>query len=306
MLGLNAQLLGLEVNLNRVNLVNATLALRLALDPVSELVVDGVTTLAVVVVIAKAKLLLEITGKLSLAGLDSFLAHIHCPFVVLDFDCEILSGVSLQLVELAVATSIAVLVLQFIGAVLGAVFGATSSTILVGSTILLGLLGSPALSLVFLVLLAGLVLENITTKLEAKINSSALTTSLAIKKNAIILNFDIGFGVLAALAEYKLVDEAIEMILKLASLVGTIDDPTIILGVMVGHGTQLEAEVLDDERGRSGKRSTNAGDIDNNRLDTVAFSFNLGLQTFHLVTIESVADIAANIDERHDGGIFVR
>ena len=36
---------------------------------------------------------------------------------------------------------------------------------------------------------------------------------------------------------------------------------------------------------------SNAAQIDDDSLDTVAFTFNLGLKTFHLIAIKRVGDI---------------
>jgi hypothetical protein len=119
----------------------------------------------------------------------------------------------------------------------------------------------------------------------------------------VILDNNVGLRVLALFAENELVDEAIEVILELGSIVGTVDDPTVVLGINVGLGTKFETEVLDDVGTGTGERGCNAAEVDNDGLDTVSFTFDLGLQTLHLVTIESIANIAANVDESHDDGI---
>jgi hypothetical protein len=119
----------------------------------------------------------------------------------------------------------------------------------------------------------------------------------------IILDDNIGLRVLTLLAENELVDEAIKMVLELGSIVSTVDDPTVVLGVNVGLSTKLETEVLDDICTRTGERGSNTAQVDDDGLDTVSFTFDLGLQTLHLVTIEGIADIAANVDESHGDGI---
>jgi hypothetical protein len=119
----------------------------------------------------------------------------------------------------------------------------------------------------------------------------------------IILDDNIGLRVLTLLAENELVDEAIKMVLELGSIVSTVDDPTVVLGVNVGLGTKFKTEVLDDVGTGTGERGSDAAQVDNDGLDTVPLTFDLGLQTLHLVTIESIADIAANVDESHGDGV---
>ena len=47
---------------------------------------------------------------------------------------------------------------------------------------------------------------------------------------------------------------------------------------------------------------SNAVEVDNDSLDAVALAFNLGLEALHLVAIEGVGDIAADIDSSHGCG----
>jgi hypothetical protein len=89
MLGLDAKLLRLEVDVDVVNIVNAALLLGLLLDPGTQLVVDGVATalaLLVLILAVQNELLLELARELLLASLDGFGAHVHSPLVVLDLD----------------------------------------------------------------------------------------------------------------------------------------------------------------------------------------------------------------------------
>ena len=120
-----------------------------------------------------------------------------------------------------------------------------------------------------------------------------------------IFDDNVGLRVLALLAEHELVDEAVKVILQLGAVMSTIDDPAVIRGVNVGLSTELETKVLDDVGTRTGKRLSNTAQVDNNSLDTVALAFDLGLDLFHLITIEGVRDVAANIDESHDCGIAI-
>jgi len=92
------------------------------------------------------------------------------------------------------------------------------------------------------------------------------------------------------------------VILKLGSLMGTIDDPTIVGWVGLDLGSQFETKVLDDILRVTGERIRNAAQVDDDTLDSVSFSFNLGLKRLHLVTIERVADVAADVDRTHDCG----
>lgn len=303
---LDAKLLGLDINVDGVDIVNATLFFSLLDNPVAKVVVDGVaTTLAVLVFViaaANAELLLKLAGQLCLAGLDGFRAHVDSPFIIFDLDISVGSGncLSLDLLELVIAADVGLIVASLVGAVLRAIFAAAVA-ILFGMTILLGLFGSSALGLVLLALL-GLVLEDESTKLQADVNVGALTASLAIEDDVIIFDGDIGLRVLAFLAEDKSVDEAIEMILQLGGIVGAIDDPTVVLGVNVGLSTKLETKVLDDIGTRASKRLSDAGQVDDNGLDSVTLAFNLGLDALHLVAVEGIADIATNVDESHDDG----
>jgi hypothetical protein len=209
-----------------------------------------------------------------------------------DFRC-----LSLHLLELIIRASITIISIA-IGAILGAIFTTCVTVLLVCGSILLGLAGRLALGLVLLALL-GLVLKDEAAQFETEINIGALTTSLAVEENMAILDDNVGLWVLTFFAEDKLVDEAIEMVLKLGCVMSTVDDPSVILGVHISLGTQLKTEVLDDMGARASERLGNAGQVDNNGFDTVSFAFNLCLETLHLVAIEGVADVAANIDESH-------
>lgn len=51
----------------------------------------------------------------------------------------------------------------------------------------------------------------------------------------------------------------------------------------------------------------NAGQVDDDGLDAVALALDLGLQALHLVAVEGVGDIAADVDGGHGcggGGLF--
>lgn len=300
MLALNAEFLGLDVDVDGVDVINGALLGGLSHDPVAELIVDGITAFLILVV-ANVELLLELAWKLSLAGFDSLLADINSPIIILDLSFGVeFRGLSLHLLKLVIAAGVTVLIVA-VGAVLRAIFAAAVA-ILFSGAVLLSFAGSLSFSLILLALL-GLVLEDKTTQLEAKVHVGTLTTSLAIEDNVAILDNVLSLRVLALLAENEFVDKAVKMVLKLGGIVSTIDDPTIILGVHVGLSSKLKTEVLDDMGARTGKRLGDARQVDDNGLDSVTLAFNLGLETLHLVAIEGVADIAADVDESHDDGI---
>jgi hypothetical protein len=187
-----------------------------------------------------------------------------------------------------------------IGSVLGVVLTPAAVTVLlcISAPILLGLPGSLLLGLVFLALL-WLVLENETTELETQVYIRTLTTGFAIKENASILDHYVGFGILAFLAENEFVYEAIEVILQLGGLVGTVDDPTIVSRVRIGLSSEFETEIFDYVCSGACQGLGDAAEVDNYCFDTVALAFNLRLESLHLVSIEGILHIAANIDGRH-------
>lgn len=287
---LDTKLLGLDVDLDRIDVVNAILLGGLVENPGTKLVVDSIATGLAVLIVTEAELLLELIGELSLTGLDGLLAHIHSPVIILNLDFR---GSRLHLFKFVVA---AMVVAVSARSIVGSIF--TTRGIAVGLLATVLLLGTASSFLGSLVLLAALalVLCDETTQLQADINIGALTTSLAVEQDARIEDNEVGFRVEALLAENELLDEAIEELLQLAGFVGTVDDPSVVLGISVGLGTKLEGKVLDDIVGVTSKRLGNRGQVDNNSLDTVSFSFNLGLETLHLVAIEGVTDVAANVD----------
>ena len=85
-----------------------------------------------------------------------------------------------------------------------------------------------------------------------QVNRGALTAGLTIQQDAPILDIDVRLRILARLAEDELVDETVEVVLKLGRFMSTVDDPTVICRICIGLCTQLEAEVLDHVSGRAG------------------------------------------------------
>ena len=53
---------------------------------------------------------------------------------------------------------------------------------------------------------------------------------------------------------------------------------------------------------RAGQGLSNTAQVDDDGLDAVALALDLGLQAFHLVAVEGVGDIAADVDVGHDCG----
>lgn len=304
-LALDTKLLGLDVDVDVLDLVNAALLRGLLLDPVTQLVIDGVATafaVLVLIVSVEDEFLLELAGQILLAGPDGLLAHVNSPVVVLDLDRLVPENLGLSLdlsgesiiVASNVAVGISVVLDRFlVSRVVGVVIAATAAIAL---TILLGLASGLALSLVLLTLLGG-GLEDEAAQLVAQVNGGALTTGLAVEDDVTILDVDDSLRVFALVAKNELLDEDVEKVLELARLVSTIDDPTIILGVDVGLGAELEAEELDQVGARTGKGLSDASQVDNDGLDTIALAFDLCLETLHLVAIEDIADIATNVDE---------
>ncbi|KUI56281.1 hypothetical protein VP1G_10837 [Cytospora mali] len=307
-LALDTQLLGLDVDINILDVVNAALLGGLLLDPVTQLVVDSVATafaVLVLIVPVEGELLLELAGEVLLTGPDGLLAHVNSPVVVLDLDRLILEDLSLSLdltgesviiaSDVAVGISVVLAVLLF-GRVVGVVVGSATAAVSVGLAVLPGLAGSLSLSLVLLALLGGS-LQDETAQLVAQVDGGALTTGLAVEDDMAIVDVDDSLGILALVAENKLLDEDIKKVLELARLMSTVDDPAIILGVNVGLSTKFETEELDQVGARTSEGLGDAGQVDNDGLDTVALAFDLGLETLHLVAIEDIANIATNVEK---------
>lgn len=308
MLGFNTKILGLQEDGDVFNIADPTLLFRFSCDPVSKLIVGRVaTTLSILIlVVSKDKLLLEVVWQLLLTSLDSLSRHINSPFIILDLGRSIkFFGLCLDTAsEFIVTTGLDGNVTIVWRSVLGIVLVIWTVAIVIVSvaTILLsGLASGPLLGFVLLALL-WLVLEDETAQLETEVDIGPYTASLAVKYDETILDNNLGFWVLALLAQNELIDETIEVFLELGGLMGTVDDPSIVGGVSVGLGSQLEAEVLDDIGSRTSQRVGDTAEIDNDRLDAISFAFDLGLESLHLVSVEGVLYIATDIDSRHDCG----
>lgn len=247
-LGVNTEVLCFDVDLDIFQLAHTTrLGFGGADDPAAKLIVGTVATtfaLGVLVALIEDELLLEIFRKLFGTSLDCFLGNIDGPDVILD----ILALIQFLGFGVVVATSFHAHISIFSIGVIGvAVARATMSvTVLLGVAVLFGLgPTSFLLRLVFLALLR-LILQDEGAELEATIDSGTLAARFAIQQNVSILEVDVGLGVLALLAKDKFGDEAVKVVLELGSLMRTIDDPAVIVRVVVGLGAKLEAKVFDD------------------------------------------------------------
>lgn len=301
-LRLDTKLLCLDVDFDVVELIDAALLRGCVDDPLAEDIVTRATF--AVLVILNDKSALEIVGKVLGTSPDGFLGSINVPLDFLGLFVLDLFGALVDLTSELVVTASLNCKVTFLTVLLCTVTGAAS----VGRTAVtpsFSLFASTTLSLlVGLVLLAllGLVLEDEGAQLQAAIDVGDLTAGFAVKGDVAVLDVDVGFGVLALLAEDKLGNETVEIVLELAGVVGAVDDPAVVVGVCVGLGSEFKAEILDDVSRRAGERLGDAAEVDDDSLDAIALAFNLGLDPLHLVAVEGVGDIATDIDGGHGDG----
>jgi len=124
-----------------------------------------------------------------------------------------------------------------------------------------------------------------------------LTARFAVTDDVVVLgDLQNGFRVLALLAKNKLLNETVEVVLKLGGLMSTVNDPTVIGWVGLDLRSQLETEVFDDIFRLAGKSASNTAQVDDDTLDSVSLSFNLRLERLHLVTIERIGDVATDVN----------
>lgn len=250
---LNVELLCLEVDVDILNLGDASLSLGLGEDPLAENLIRT-TTFGILVALDDERVL-EVVGKSLGASLDGSLGHVDGPLNLLLFlwlvqllclSVDATSELVIAVISLVFAVVITIVIITAIvrTAVLSIGFVAVGVTVLLLSQLLgptLGLLGG----LVLLALGRG-ILDDKGGKLLARIGLGDGAASLAVEQDTSVLDVYDGLGVLAAPAEDELVDEAVEVVLQLGCLVGTVDDPAIILGINVGLGAEFETEVFDD------------------------------------------------------------
>lgn len=201
-------------------------------------------------------------------------------------------------VTTAVHVNIAVVVAT-IGAALAGAVAIGGAVLIILLTTGLGLLAGLAVGLLGrLVLLAllGLSLQDEGGELVTDVGVGALAASLAVQDDVAVLAVDDSLGVLAVLAKNELVDEAVKVVLELGGLVGAVDNPSVILGVNVGLGTELETKVLDDIVRRAGELVGDVVQVDDDGLDTVALALDLGLDLLHLVAVEGILHVTTDVD----------
>lgn len=300
-LGLDAKLLRLEVNVDVFDLGDTALLLSLGLDPLAKLLERVVSAFGVVAVLDD-QCVLQILWQCLGTRLDGSLGHINRPLDLLLLDFSKFLGLGIDSPGKIIVAGVALvfnLVLNRVGATVA------RTAILLKSTIPLGFLARLAICLFGRLVLFALlwrVLQDVSRELVAQVGLADLATRLAVEKNLAILDIDHSLRVLAFLAQHELVDETVQIILQLASLVGAIDDPAIILGVDVGLGAKLEAEVFDHIVWWTSELICDLAQVHNDGFDAVAFAFHLGLDFLHLVAVEGVSDIATDVDVGHDCG----
>ena len=254
-LGLNAELLGLEININIGNLFDAaTLGFCAADDPTTKLVVGAVATRVVFAIFVstfvKGQGLLEVVRKLLCASLHGRFRGVDSPL-----DAVLIGNGTVQIFGFGVdAASQLIVTACFKSAILVCVrvvgiaaFGRGMS-ISIGVCISMFLGPGTACFLLGLVLLAFLWLrfDDEAAQLQTKVHIRPLAAGFAILENAPVLDDDVGFGILALLAEHKFGDESIQMVLELGCFMGSVDDPAIVCWVRVRLGAKFEAKVLDE------------------------------------------------------------
>jgi len=304
-LGLNAEFASLLVDLDVADLCHIT-GLRGGVDnPATQLLVSGGAVSLVIIAILENKRALQVIGQVLGTSLDGLLGHVDCPIVVsslinLDFLGLRVDTTSQLIVTTSLDTNVTILV-----TVLGTIAVARAGFLVtVGGLLLLCFTASLLVLLVFLATL-GVVTHNEGAQLKTRVDVRALTTGLAVESDLLILDVDIGLRVLALLAKNELGDEAIQVILELRSIVSAVDDPTFVGGLGVGLSTQFKTEVFDEVGRRTAQRSSDGVKVDNDGLNTVTLTLDLGLELLHLVTIEGIGDIPANINGGHIDGLEI-
>lgn len=254
-LGLNAELLGLEIDVNIGNLFDAAaLCFCTADDPTAELVVGTVATRVVFAIFistfVKGQGLLEVVRKLLCASLHGGFRSIHSPLdavligngtvQILGFGVDAAS----QLIVTACFKSAIFVCVRVVG--IAALGRGMSISIGVCISIFLGL--GTTCFLVRLVFLAffWLRFDDEAAQLQTKVYIRPLAAGFAILENAPVLDDDVGFGILALLAKHEFGDESIQMVLKLGCFMGSVDDPAIVCWVCVRLSAKFEAKVLDE------------------------------------------------------------
>ena len=253
-LGLNAEFLRLEIDVNIGNLFHATaLGFCIADDPTTKLIVGAVATRVVFAIFVstfvKGQGLLEVVRKLLCASLHGGFRSVDGPL-----DAVLIGNGTIQVFGFGVdAASQLIVTACFQSAILVSVrvvgiaaFGrGMSISVGVCISILLGL--GATCFLVRLVFLAFLWLcfDDEAAQLQTEVHIRPLAAGFAILENAPVLDDDVGFRILALLAEHEFGDESIQMVLELGCFMGSVDDPAIVCWVRVRLGAKFKAKVLD-------------------------------------------------------------
>ena len=127
-----------------------------------------------------------------------------------------------------------------------------------------------------------------------------MATRFARGSDHVLLHTENSFRVLTFLAENKLLDEPVELVLHLASVVAAVDNVSLCLDVRLGLGAKFAAKVLGDVGWRPSQCPANVHHIHNNSLDPVSLSLNLGEQPWHLVPVEGILDIPIDVESHLD------
>ena len=137
----------------------------------------------------------------------------------------------------------------------------------------------------------------------AHVQSEDMAARLARSPDHVFLHFQDSLRVFALLAQDELLDEAVEYVLHLASVVTAVDDVPLSLDVQLGLSTQLEPKVLGHISWWPRQCPGDVDHVDHHGLDAVPLALHLGLQPRHLVPVEGVLDVSVDI-ESHPGSLF--
>lgn len=129
------------------------------------------------------------------------------------------------------------------------------------------------------------------------IDETTVTTCCTHCSDLLLLRLDneFGLGIVTLFAEHKLLDEDVEDLLQLVSVVGSVDDVPIVLLVDLGLSAQLTTEELRRVRGWTSKSLSDFQHVDDYCFDAVALSFYLSEEFGHLVPVELVCDLTVDV-----------
>ena len=138
------------------------------------------------------------------------------------------------------------------------------------------------------------------------------------------MDFDVSLGIVAIFAKYEFANKSVKHVLKLCSVMGSINDETFVLEVKLGLCSQFASKVLGrickmwkkfseinvtasilfyvkilTSRGTS-EGPGNISHVGDDGFDSVALALDLGLQPGHFVPVEGILNLSVNV-ERHFG-----